>query len=361
MTRQLLIAEQTAELGGSQLGLLDLLPAIVREFSPLVVAPSVGPLTERLDQLGISWTLWPLGDYGSGGKSAADVWRFSRKLPACSALLTELIRQTGARLLLANGPRAFPATAIAARRCKIPSVWNLHLELTSTRDRRVCQTAAALARPRIIACSGACLKVFPARSIARRCGEVLYPGVAEPVIVSRNPQAVGIIGRIHPDKGQDLLLEAARLTPLGRLRFFGIGSGQTAFRKKLEKQAAGLPAGNVDFRGWTDDVGAALAGLHVLVVPSRREALARVIMEAFAAGVPVVAAASGGIPEIVRHEQNGLLIPTGDAKALATAVRRLLDDAELRTRLVDQARRDYLARFTLDRYRNQMLAVLREA
>lgn len=106
---------------------------------------------------------------------------------------------------------------------------------------------------------------------------------------------------------------------------------------------------------------AALGGLRVLVVPSRREALACVIIEAFAAGVPVAAAARGGIPEIVRHEQNGLLIPTGDAKALATAVRRCLDDAGLRRRLVDQARCDYLERFTLDRYQNQMLAALRDA
>jgi len=172
---------------------------------------------------------------------------------------------------------------------------------------------------------------------------------------------VGVIGLIHPDKGQDLLLEAARLAPLGRIRFFGNTSGQTAFRKKLEKQAASLPTGSVEFRGWTDNVGAALGGLHVLVVPSRREALARVIMEAFAAGVPVVAAESGGIPEIVRHEHNGLLVPTGDARALASAIRRCLDDAGLRSRLVAQARRDYLELFQLDRYQNQMLAVLRDA
>jgi len=357
----LLIADQTAELGGAQLGLLDLLPAIVREFSPLVVTPAAGPFTERLDQLGVTWTLWPLGDYGSGSKSAADVWRFSRRLPACSARLTELIRQSGARLLLANGPRAFPAAAVAARRCRIPSVWNLHLELTSTRDRRLCQTAAALARPKIVACSEACLHVFPARSFVRRHGEVLYPGVADPAVPRRNPDAVGVIGRLHPDKGQDLLLEAARLAPLGNIRFFGSTSGQTAFRQKLEKQAARLPEGSVEFRGWTDDLGAALGGLRVLVVPSRREALARVIMEAFAAGIPVVAAKSGGIPEVVRHEHNGLLVPTEDSRALAAAVRRCLDDAELRNRIVAQARRDYLARFQLDRYQNRMLAVLRDA
>jgi glycosyltransferase involved in cell wall biosynthesis len=98
----------------------------------------------------------------------------------------------------------------------------------------------------------------------------------------------------------------------------------------------------------------------VLVVPSRREALARVIMEAFAAGVPVVASASGGIPEIVRHEHNGLLVPAEDARALAAAVRRCLDDSALRSRLVTQGRRDYLSRFQIGDYRRTVLAVLRD-
>lgn len=361
MTKPLLIADQTAELGGSQLGLLDLLPAIAREFSPRIVVPAPGPFTACLERLGLPWSLWPLGDYASGSKSAADVWRFVRRFPACAARLTELVRESRAELLLANGPRAFPAAAAAAHRCSIRSVWNLHLELSNSRDRRLCQAAAALARPRILACSEACLRLFPARSAARRCAEVLYPGVAEPAVARRDPRAIGVIGRLHPDKGQDVLLEAARLAPLGPIRFFGAAHGSAAFQRKLERQAARLPEGSVEFCGWTDDVGAALGSLRVLVVPSRREALARVIMEAFAAGIPVVATASGGIPEIVRHEHNGLLAPSGDPRALAAAIRRCLDDDALRGHLTKQARLDYLERFQVHAYRQNVLAVLRDA
>lgn len=359
MKPSLLIAEQTAELGGSQFGVLDLLPDLTQEFSVLLAAPAEGPFTEQLSHRGVPWTLWPLGTYGSGGKSAGDIWRFARRFPSCAARLAELIQETGARLLVANGPRAFPAAAMAARRAGIPSVWNLHLELTNKRDRHLCQTAAALAHPRILACSHACLEVYSPRSWARRNGLVLYPGVAEPHVGQRQPTAIGVIGRLHPEKGQDLLLEAARSAP-ERIRFF-FGEEDPQYRAKLERQARRLPAGTVEFRGWSDDIGAALAGLRVLVVPSRREALARVIMEAFAAGVPVIAARTGGIPEVVHHEQNGLLFPSGDAAALAASLRQLRDDPSLKRRLASQAQRDYHDHFHVARYRREMLAHLRTA
>jgi hypothetical protein len=354
----LLIADQTAELGGSPLGLLDLLPELACEFSPLVAVPATGPYTDRLQQLGIPWTLWPLGSYSPGDKSAADVWRYLRQSPASVNRLTQLVRETGAALLLANGPRAYPAAAVTARRCRIPSIWQLHLELTSGRDRQLCRAAARLARPMIVACSEACLRVFPPNSSARRNSRVMYPGVAEPRVLLRDPTAVGVVGRLHPDKGQDILLEAARLTPTGTIRLF-FGEQVPAYRRQLERLAEGLPPGTVEFRGWTDDIGAALGGLRALVVPSRREALARVIMEAFAAGVPVVAARTGGIPEVVVHEHNGLLFPSGDAPALAAALRRILNDAVLRQRLTGQARRDYQERYLISRYRSDMLTLLR--
>ena len=208
MKPSLLIADQTADLGGSPLGLLDLLPELAREFSPLVVVPATGPYTEALQRIGIPWALWPLGSYGAGRKSPADIWRFLRQFPACVGRLTQLVRDTRARLLLANGPRVFPAAALTARRCRVLSVWQLHLELTNARDRLLCRAAARLARPTIVACSQACLSIFPPASIARRNSRVMYLGVDEPRVVSRSPTAVGVIGRLHPDKGQDVLLEA---------------------------------------------------------------------------------------------------------------------------------------------------------
>ncbi len=78
-----------------------------------------------------------------------------------------------------------------------------------------------------------------------------------------------------------------------------------------------------------------IAGSTVLAAPSRCEGLSRVLLEGMAAGVPLIGADLGGIPVLVRHEENGLLVPPEDAGALADALRRMLRDPELRSRMGD--------------------------
>src|ERR1019366_3307065 len=95
---------------------------------------------------------------------------------------------------------------------------------------------------------------------------------------------------------------------------------------ELEALAEDLP---VEFSGWTEDVEGVLATLDLLVVPSAAiDATPRVILEAFAAGVPVVAFASGGIPEIVEHGVTGCLVEARSPKALAFAIRDVLREPE---------------------------------
>ena len=165
-----------------------------------------------------------------------------------------------------------------------------------------------------------------------------------------------MIGLLHPDKGHDVLLRAAHLLPGMRMRFYGAGP----CRQQLQELADRLAPGRVEFCGWVDDAAQALAGLEVLAVPSRREALARVILEAFAARVPVVAAAVGGIPEVIQPERNGLLFSPGDSPGLAAAITRLRNDRDLRDRLVEHAYQDYRSRWGLPRFQEEMLQTLRE-
>jgi glycosyltransferase involved in cell wall biosynthesis len=97
------------------------------------------------------------------------------------------------------------------------------------------------------------------------------------------------------------------------------------------------------------------------VVPSRAEPFGRVVIEAFAAGVPVVGSAVGGIRETVRHEQTGLLVPYGDDEQLAQAILRLLGDVRLRERLVAEARRQAEAEYRQDVYQDTIAAIAEEA
>jgi glycosyltransferase involved in cell wall biosynthesis len=143
------------------------------------------------------------------------------------------------------------------------------------------------------------------------------------------------VAHLGAEKGQsDLIAAAARIhaaRPDARLAIVGEGK----LRAKLERQAAMASGGKILFAGfWPPErISSLLAAATVFVLPSRQEGLGSVLLEAMAAGVPVVAASTGGIPEIVRDGVTGLLFPPGDSAALADAVIRLLNDPMLAARL----------------------------
>ncbi len=143
------------------------------------------------------------------------------------------------------------------------------------------------------------------------------------------PLAVAL-GRLHRNKGFDILLAAIATTP--RLYLWLAGEGDE--RVTLQGQASALGiADRVRFLGWRDDPGAVMAAADMLVSPSRHEPLGNVVLEAWAAGVPVVASASAGPGTLIRDGETGLLVPVEDAERLAAALARLADDADLRARL----------------------------
>jgi glycosyltransferase involved in cell wall biosynthesis len=159
------------------------------------------------------------------------------------------------------------------------------------------------------------------------------------------------LGRLHPNKGFDLLFEALAAAPAVHLWIAGEG----ALRRSLERLVARLGlTRRVRFLGWREDVPALLASADFLVCPSRHEPLGNVVLEAWAARLPVVATASDGPRELIEEGESGLLVPHNDAFALARAMARLADDSALRARLAVGGRRAFEADFTeaavVDRY-----------
>ncbi len=136
---------------------------------------------------------------------------------------------------------------------------------------------------------------------------------------------------VNRHKGQLYLIRAARrLQPRHpQLQVVLLGAG--ADEALLHAEAQGLD--NVLFAGFQDNLGDWLAALDVFAFPSLYEGLGSVLLDAMRAGLPIVASRVGGIPEIVQHEVNGLLVPPADAEALAAALERLYRDAQLRRRL----------------------------
>ncbi|MBN1426213.1 glycosyltransferase family 4 protein [Candidatus Fermentibacteria bacterium] len=150
---------------------------------------------------------------------------------------------------------------------------------------------------------------------------------------------VGTVAAMAAHKDYPSLLMAAEevLRTEERVVFCGVGDGPQ--RHRIDTMARDLGLGErFKFAGFQDDIGSYLRLFDIFVMASRTEGLGTSVIDALAVGVPVVATRVGGIPEIVQEEKNGLLVPPGNAHALASAIHRLITDGDLRARLAASAR-----------------------
>ena len=155
---------------------------------------------------------------------------------------------------------------------------------------------------------------------------------------------VGFVGRLSPEKGPDLFVRMAAQVAVSHPRVAFVVIGDGPMRERLEEEARLLGmVGRLHFAGERHDVLALLPSLAALVVPSHAGGMPLALMEGMAAGVAVVATSVGGIPELVRHAETGLLAAAGDAGNLATAVEGLLDDPAWAAALGAAAREHALA------------------
>lgn len=161
------------------------------------------------------------------------------------------------------------------------------------------------------------------------------------------------VGALIGNKGQRVLLDALRSLGIPNVRVAFLGEGPD--RAALEALAADIPG--ITFTGFVDDVANWIAASDLVVHPSLEEGLGSTLLDVMERGRPIIASRTGGIPDIIVDEDNGLLVPPGDPEALAAAIRRLHDDRALAGRFAEGGRRrlpPYLpaivARRTLEEY-----------
>lgn len=151
---------------------------------------------------------------------------------------------------------------------------------------------------------------------------------------------IGSVGRLEPVKGHRYLVDAfARLAPrFPELHLALIGDGPLFAELRARAQRQGV-AERVRFLGWRDDTPVLLHALDLFVFPSLNEGMGRALVEAMAAGRPIVASRAGGIPEVLAEGEAGLLVEPADALDLARGIETLLRDPGLRTGLGEAGRR----------------------
>jgi glycosyltransferase involved in cell wall biosynthesis len=181
-----------------------------------------------------------------------------------------------------------------------------------------------------------------------------------------SPILVGTVGHLAPIKGHDVFVRAAALISARRpeVQFVVIGedkSPQMDHRRSLESLVAELGLSRiVTMPGWRDDMPAALSSLTMFVSAARSEPFGLAIVEAMAAGLPIIAAASEGAMEIIEDGFSGKLVPLDDPEAMAQAINDLLDDPLERSRLSRNAMLAARERYSLARMASDTERVYRE-
>ena len=366
----ILCIDQFSSLGGGQQSLLDLLPAFSqRGWRPSVAIPGEGQFLSMVRSRGYRAHSLSYGNYASKKKPLVQLLKYALRFPRLVNALTELVEANETDLLYVNGPRLVPPAAWVAWKKGIPLVFHCHNRLLQYSAITLTGQALELASAHLIACCQ--YAADPLREyVAPERLNIIYNGIAEMASgrlqsPSDKIRRIGVVGRVEEEKGQLEFVQAARLIcqKVSECRFSVIGSAMFSsadYYRKVVASSEGLP---IDFIEWQDDIARIYSDLDLLVVPSNAvEATTRVILEAYSAGVPVIAFAAGGIPEILEDEQTGFLAQAATVEALAQRMLSVLqmDPVTIRT-VAKRARRHWQSRFTLGAYRVNVSGVLAQA
>jgi glycosyltransferase involved in cell wall biosynthesis len=375
---KILFYNHTGKVSGAERVLLMILAGLDRSrFDPVVLCPADERLIQRIRELGVR----TVSTESLEARFTIRVDRLAKYVASFVRLIrasrTAVINEAP-DIIHANSIRAGLVMSAATFGLSVPVIWHVHDLLPrhplSTAIRLF---ACASRRNRIVAVSQAVARRFGGRLSRAFRGRV--ETIHNAVDVERfcpDPQSrketrralgleattvVGIVGQLTPRKGQLELIEAfaelSRAVPDTVMLIVGepLFNRDGEYAKSLARAASrpGFP-GRIRFLGPREDIPALMRGLDLLVVNSSVEAFGLTVIEAMASGTAVLATAVDGINEIVRHGENGWLVPACDQQTLAEAMHLLLGDQSLREQLGSNGRRDAIARFSTERFSTEI-------
>jgi glycosyltransferase involved in cell wall biosynthesis len=400
---RILFLNPVGVLGGAERALLDLL-ACLRRFDPALslhlLAGTEGPLLDEARSLGVDSRLLPLperlsalGDSGLRGQGARAVWSMARGLAPVPGLLAGYlhalrreVRSLRPHVIHSNGIKTHllsPATV----GLPLARVWHIH-DFIGERPlvRRALQglrplATAAIANSRAVGTDAReVLGSVPVHVVYNGVDvERFAPGpgkgswldeLAGLPPAPKGTLRLGLVATYARWKGQEVFLQAAaRLLrePTLPVRFYLVGAplyrtpdsqfSEEELRSLVERLGLG---GRVGFVPFQREPAAVYRALDIFVHAStRREPFGLTIAEALACGRPAIISRASGAAEQLTEGEDALTLSSGDAEALAGAMRTLVEDAGLRERLGQAARRTAVERFSRERYAREILELYR--
>jgi len=382
-----------AELYGANRSLLNLIDGL-KSFGveAFVVAPHEGDMTIALRRrtvpiLRVPFQWWST-EYTTTKKDFARkiLKYFSWRRGAISRLETNLritpqvikqIKDWNIDILYTNSS-VIPIGAIVGMWMMKPHVWHLRefgtLDYSLTLDWHMPLFKFFLQKADAQICVSQAIRSFYRNALTAEKSYVVYNGVATKEQIEKIYEAEGrsndtkgyfvfaIIGLIHKNKAQDTAIRALALLkdsfPMARLIIAGGDDRQGLDIKKLQKLAASLGVKDqVTFLGYVTDPYEVYCQADAVLMCSKHEAMGRVTVEAMTAGKPVIGLDSGGTPEIIKHEENGLLYK-GGAEKLAYCMRRFVENPMLAHHLGEKGWRMAKEKYSIEAYAGSIYEIL---
>lgn len=362
---------------GADLQLLALASGLDRNrFNPLAVLPERGQLADLLERAGVEVAIAPVAVLRRADLGLRSGLRLARRMRAPDAGLARIAREHDTAIVHSNTSVVLSGEPLASELGvphvvhvrelypALPLLWPAWRRQLLHADRLLCVSQAVAAQ-----FEGSPNAVVVHDGLARVPDRAPREEARAALDLPPDAFVVAVLGRISDWKGQDLLAAALGQPTLRAIDAVGLVAGAPWPGTKrplhdLERLRGEYGLGNrLRLLGFREDVDVVLGASDAVAVPSTRpDPFPNSALESAAAGVPVVAAAHGGLPEMLRDGETGLLVPPGDAGALARALRSLADDAERARRLGEAAAADVTARFTpqlmLERVQSEYDALL---
>jgi glycosyltransferase involved in cell wall biosynthesis len=381
--RVVCFVNHTAATGGAEFALSRLVAGMDRtQWHPVVVFGEEGSAVELFRKRGVETYVLPIPSHiGKARRNslAGNAWmRPGAAWDACGYVikLASFFRTRAVEIVHTNSMKAHLLGGLAARMCRIPLAWHLrdclhpaHLPQTAL---RVMRSLARTLPNRLITVSKSVAKDALGAGGAGRA-EVIYDGLdpdcfenpAPPPSAFQPPVwRVGIVGRFAPWKGQHVFLEAAaKLIQRGhRVHFELLGAplfGEDAYARRLQQfvEATALQT-HVSFLGFVSDVPQRIRSWHALVHASTApDPCPNVVLEAMAAGIPVVGSDGGGVPELLDEGRCGGLFPMDDPNALCRQLETIFAKPLVRAEYALKGRQRAMSLFCSDRVAAEVSAV----
>jgi glycosyltransferase involved in cell wall biosynthesis len=328
------ISNHSTMLGGGEYSFLDLVARVKNGWNILTVVPDEGDLASRLREKAVRTIVVPLPPLRP--------WLASDILKAFAAY-SKICLNFRPDLIYANGSRAALYGGVTGRILQIPVIWHCRI---ATPDIFLDFILSNLTN-RIIANSRAAASRFS--PMFRSKVRVVYNGidldwirsasVPKPDLVPKHWKVLLSVGRVSRSKRHDLVLGAferiANFEPNAHLVLVGSPDAlEPAWWNYVQTLSSRSVFSNrIHWIGHLEDMRPWYRAASVLIMASENESFGRVLVEAMACGVPVVAMRSGGVPEIVRDGQDGFLVTAGDIAGIADAALEIIGDDGLRSRL----------------------------